>query len=194
MKIRSTLALGILFIAAGVLVGYDPIHQLLSDKGTPSLAPFSAIANAEAPTANAPRTLTAGKPVRILIPSLNIDLAVVDGYYDAASQTWTLTGDKAQYAVMTSKANNIAGNTFIYGHNNKKVFASLPKIKVGDKVTLETDNGHKFTYKYVSSYETDPTDTSLFSYKGQPILTVQTCSGLWFQNRELFTFALSEVA
>jgi hypothetical protein len=35
-----------------------------------------------------------------------------------------------------------------------------------------------------------PTDATLFEYKGKPILTIQTCSGVWYQNRQLFTFDL----
>ena len=192
MNTSSRIILGMLFIIASLLIGFEPIKNFF-DGSDASSVPFNMPAYAQVPETAPKRELKQGKPMRIVIPSLSIDIAVTDGYYDSNNQTWTLTKDKAQYAVMTPQANNIAGNTFIYGHNRKEVFAKLSKIKVGEKVTVYTDSGHEFTYSYLSSKETDPTDSSLFSYQGPPILTLQTCSGIFFQNRQLFTFRLSEV-
>ncbi|HSX08297.1 MAG TPA: sortase [Candidatus Saccharimonadales bacterium] len=136
-----------------------------------------------------------GTPVRIQIPSLNIDLAVIPGYYNAKSQTWTLTTDKVQYATITPKANNQAGNTFLYGHYRSNVFASLHRIQSGATAIITTDNGHKFTYTLGAVHVVSPSDSaSVFNYQGPPILTVQTCTGLFFQNRQLFTFDLSGAA
>src|SRR4051794_19365867 len=59
-----------------------------------------------------------GKPVRIVIPASGVDLPVDDGYYDQATKEWTLSGYRAQFAMVSTLANNIGGNTFIYGHNN----------------------------------------------------------------------------
>ncbi len=134
-----------------------------------------------------------GKPVRIQIPSLGIDLPVIDGYYNARERSWTLTNTKAQYATITPKANNIAGNTFVYGHRLHNVFGHLDQITSGAKAVITTDNGHTFTYTFRSSRETSPNDDSLFRYQGAPILTLQTCSGAWDQNRRLFTFDFTGV-
>lgn len=130
-----------------------------------------------------------GIPVRIVFPSQGVDLPVDKGYYDEAKQTWTLSGTHAQYAVMTAQANNSDGNTFIYGHNNKKVFGPL-KMKTGDIAIIMTENGHKFYYSFKTVSDVQPDDVSLFNYQGPPILTVQTCSGAWYQNRRLFVFDL----
>jgi LPXTG-site transpeptidase (sortase) family protein len=135
----------------------------------------------------------AGKPTRIKIPAVMIDLPVTDGLYNAETGKWTLTTDKAQYAVMTPYANNVEGNTFIYGHNRRSVFASLLNLKVGDMVYLETDNHKVFEYKLRSYQDVSPTDVSLFTYRGKPILTIQTCSGTWYQNRRMFTFDFVQV-
>lgn len=136
-----------------------------------------------------------GTPVRIQIPSLNIDLAVIPGYYNAKSQTWTLTTNKVQYATITPEANNQAGNTFLYGHYRSNVFANLHRIQSGASAIITTDNGHKFTYTLSAVHVVSPSDSaSVFNYQGAPILTVQTCTGLFFQNRQLFTFDLSGVA
>jgi len=134
-----------------------------------------------------------GKPTSIRLPSVSIDLPLLDGVYNASNKTWSLSNDAAHYALMTPIANNIAGNTFIYGHNKKNVFAKLSSIKNGDKAYIATDTGLTFVYSFRTSLETDPNDDTLFHYEGAPILTLQTCSGLWYQNRQLFTFDLIEV-
>jgi LPXTG-site transpeptidase (sortase) family protein len=155
--------------------------------------PFSTAASAAAPHIDPPAQVISGKPVRIQIPALHIDLQVADGRYNAEDHSWTLSKDKAQYALNTPLANNSEGNTFIYGHNRKQVFSTLNRIKPGDRAIVTTDNGHRFTYTFRMAYETNPSDDSLFQYKGAPILTVQTCSGLWYQNRQLFTFNFENV-
>lgn len=132
--------------------------------------------------------IEAGKPVRLVIPSVSIDLTVADGLYDQKTGAWTLSKDKAHYATITPFANNIEGNTFIYGHNRRSVFAPLLKMKTGDKALVYTDNNKVFTYTLRDFKDVDPTDASLFTYQGKPILTLQTCSGTWYENRRLFTF------
>lgn len=131
-----------------------------------------------------------GIPTRIVAPSVNIDLQVIPGYYYPASQKWTLSLDNAQYGTMTAPANDHNGMTFIYAHYRKGVFLNLSKIKMGETVRVYTDTGYVFTYALKNVRTTNPNDTELFNYQGKPILVLQTCSGTWFQNRQLYTFNL----
>src|SRR5580765_4459047 len=62
-----------------------------------------------------------GKPVRIVISSVQIDLTVDEGSYNPADDSWSLSGYHAQYATTSAPANDRDGGTFIYGHNNKFV-------------------------------------------------------------------------
>ena len=175
------------------MLAVNPITELWRSKHVDHVAtsPFSVIAHASPAIAATP-ALVSGEPVRIQIPALAIDLSVIDGYYNQNSKTWTLTKDKVQYATVTPQPNNREGNTFLYGHNRPGVFNTLNKIKPGDKVIITTSNGHTLTYTFRTAYETNPNDSSLFEYRGMPILTIQTCSGVWYQNRQLFTFDLTE--
>ena len=134
-----------------------------------------------------------GDPVRIDIPSLKLSLPVIPGVYNEQTKTWTLTLDKVQYATITPPPNDAGGSTFLYGHYRWGVFAILHTIQKGATATITTSNGHTFTYTFESSRVTDPGDDSVFSYTGKPILTIQTCTGLFFQNRQLFTFTLTKV-
>lgn len=134
-----------------------------------------------------------GRPTHLSIPSVGVDIVVASGNYNTETKTWDLSSDKAHYATITPEANNKVGNTFIYGHNNKHVFAALDGLAVGDTAIVKTDTNHTFTYTLNSIREVQPTDVSIFEYRGPAILTVQTCSGTWFEKRRLFTFNFSEV-
>ncbi len=134
--------------------------------------------------------IISGIPVNIDIPSLNINLPVVNGYYNSKTGAWNVSDTAAQYATPSVPINNTAGNTLIYGHYRKSVFAYLHLIKPGATLTVTTANGYLFTYRFVQTYPTQPTDTSVFTYNGPAMLTVQTCSGAFFQNRQMFQFAL----
>ncbi len=129
-----------------------------------------------------------GTPVRITVPSLKIDVPVVAGFYDQKTKQWNLGLHTAQFAEITTPPNNLSGDTYIYGHYRPEVFAYLHAIKSGSEAVITTENGLKFTYKLREKHDVNPVDTSVFSYQGPPILTLQTCSGAWFQNRQQFTF------
>lgn len=134
-----------------------------------------------------------GYPIRVIVNDVGIDIAVDKGYYNSANKKWTISRDKAYYAVMTDRPNTKKGNTFIYGHNRSNVFSRLLKIKPESIATVTTDNGQKFVYKLDRSFTTNPNDSGILQYEGDPILTLQTCSGANFQNRTLFVFKLIEV-
>ena len=175
----------LLIVLGGLILGGQYLG--LFSGGGPAVPPVNQTIVKPAPN------VISGEPVRIDIPSLKLSLPVIPGYYNKRTHSWTLTNDKVQYAVMTPPPNNASGNTFLYGHYRWGLFASLHTIKAGAEVSITTDNGHVFTYDFVGSRETNPYDDSLFKYQGKPILTIQTCSGLFFQNRQLFTFNLGKV-
>ena len=133
-------------------------------------------------------TIKQGRPITLKVDDVQIKNDVIDGYFNAKSGQWTLTKDKVQFATITRQPNNEQGLTFLYGHNRKEVFSRLKNVKPGSIATVTTDNGLRFTYKFISSTVVKPTDVSIFDYNGAPILVIQTCTGLFYENRQLFTF------
>lgn len=129
-------------------------------------------------------------PHRVLIAELGIDVKVINGYYDNKTKEWTLSKDKAQFATITQKPNTTNGNTFIYGHAKKSVFGKLASTRVGTIANVVTADNRIYVYKYKYSYTVAPEDSSLFSYIGPPILTLQTCSGFYDQHRTMYVFEL----
>jgi len=129
-----------------------------------------------------------GQPVELRIDALHISNPVIDGFFNADQGQWTLTTDKVQFAALSIRPNDKQGLTFMYGHNRKEVFNRLPAITPGTIATIRTSNGHLFTYRFVSSQIVKPADASVFQYDGPPKLVLQTCTGLFYQNRQLFSF------
>jgi LPXTG-site transpeptidase (sortase) family protein len=140
------------------------------------------------PTVVASPSIVTGKPVSLSIPSLNLNLPIVDGIFNPKTGQWTLSNDKVHYALKTVQPNDKQGNTLIYGHYRPGVFATLKSIQPGSEVIIRTENGLTFTYVYTDNRVVNPSDGSIFDYQGAPKLTLQTCTGRFMQNRQLFSF------
>ncbi len=191
-KISKTLVIsffiGLILFAGGLglLIGI-----IRSRDGNITVTPPATVSPAQIKKAD----YIGGEPKEIIIPSLHIDLPVIPGYYDKQTQSWTLTIDDVQYATMTPEPNNQEGDTFLYGHYRPNIFATLHDINSGAQAVVKTRNNHTFYYQLSSVRVVNPDDSkSVFDYTGKPILTVQTCTGLFFQHRQLFTFNLVKVA
>lgn len=129
-----------------------------------------------------------GEPSNLAVPSLGISLNVIKGW-EKPNGLWVLTPNNVQYAIISPEPNNHEGNTVIYGHATTAIFGKLFQIKKGSTASITTSNGYIFSYRYEGTYSVNPFDFSIFSYKGAPILTLQTCSGTFYQNRQMFQFS-----
>lgn len=186
MKLQRTLRFFALLLIVAGLIGLVPLSRAWIKNKT-AVAQRQNITMQTVQLQPSPALIT-GQPVKISIPSLHIDLPIIPGYYNAKSGAWTLTLNKAQFATPSVTPNNMTGNTLIYGHYRPEVFAHLHLIKSGAQAVVTTDNGYVFSYTFESSAPLDPTDTSIFAYKGVPRLTVQTCSGAYMQHRQMYYF------
>jgi hypothetical protein len=138
-----------------------------------------------------------GKPIRINIDGTGIDLPLVDGSYDANTDSWTLSETAAQFAAISSPANNQQGTTFIYGHGTAAVFGAISEQHppLGTVAHVSTDTSRTFNYVLADVHDYTPTDTSLLDdlLSGPPRLVVQTCSGALSQWRTMFIFQYKDV-
>lgn len=136
--------------------------------------------------------LVSGSPVRITVPDYKIDLPVDEGFYNSADGSWTLSDTHAQFAMVSTVANNLAGNTFVYGHGTDAVFGKLGNLTPlpGTVAHIYTDTNQIFTYRFKEARNLTPNDTSVFDdiASGQPRLTIQTCTGSFSEWRTMFTF------
>lgn len=131
-----------------------------------------------------------GYPKQILLPSVGINLLVIDGDY-STSKGWSVSANAANYATITPKLNNKNGNTVIYGHDTSRIFKPTENLKVGDKVYIHTDTSKIFSYSYTGDSNVAPSDTTIFKDPeiGKPRLTLITCSGSLSQTRRIMNFS-----
>jgi sortase (surface protein transpeptidase) len=140
-----------------------------------------------------PKTPESGKPVRVVVPAVGIDLPVEDGFYNPTDGSWTLGNHKAYYATPTPLVNDRRGTTLIYGHNNRTAFKKLLLLPPNAEMTVYTDSSKVFHYTFTSAHEVSPNDTTLLALRGAPKVALQTCSGNWYEWRKLFVFKLTSV-
>lgn len=136
-----------------------------------------------------------GVPDRITIPSESVDLPVIPGTYDPSTDSWTLSGYKAQFATASAPANNVGGETFIYGHNNDYVFGALRHVTptVGAEAMVYTANGRVFAYTFQKTWSVGPYDVGTLDYQGPPVLLIQTCTGSLNELRTMYLFTFEKV-
>jgi LPXTG-site transpeptidase (sortase) family protein len=179
----------VLFNSDGAALAASNAAQT-SDIGTPAQIAKAAPA---APTAPAAPQVISGHPIEIVAPSVNVDMPVVDGFYDPTTSGWTLNPDKAQFAAITTQPNDQSGQTFIYGHATQRVFGKLLNMHVGDQVSVLTSNGYKFTYTLKQTEVVTPSNTGILGYTGSPRLLLQTCVGAFSQDRKFFILDFTKV-
>ena len=139
-------------------------------------------------------TYASGKPNRVVIPDLAIDVKVIDGNYSKETKNWDVSKTYANFATISPLINTSGGNTVIYGHNSANIFGKTKNIKLGTSVYIYTDNGNVFEYKYVEDKLVLPTDTSIFDPNGKPRVTLITCMGAFNEKRRLMGFELKGVS
>lgn len=134
-----------------------------------------------------------GEPKEIEIPSVGLHKTVQPGEYDRKHKTWTLSDDGVHYANESPMPNELFGATLLYAHNNKYAFGKLTHLPDDAKVFVRTSNGYEFVYSFVHQQSHTPNDVGIFSYRGDPLLVLQTCGGSWNEVRDLYTFQLDSV-
>jgi hypothetical protein len=194
-KVRFCTNIGTIYLLTIAFAWYA-IHPVLMFR------PVSITKAAQKPPVPAAPAINeiSGVPVRIVIPGSSYDGTVVDlpvdpGYYDSATDSWTLSGYHAQFATVSNPANNLAGETYIYGHNNDYVFGALRHVTpaVGSTALLYAGNGHVFAYSFVSASNVAPDMTSVLDYQGPPIMVIQTCTGSFNEVRTLYKYNFDKV-
>jgi len=191
---KKILPIILVCISVALIVGGAVI---LNGYGISERVQAEAIANASKTPAMAidQSTITAeavqGTPVHVEVSQVGVNIGVEKGYYNASNGKWTLSDTSAFYGTMTAPANSQTGNTFIYGHNANDIFGNLRDVQIGAEAIVTTDNGYKFYYTLQSFKAVSPNDVSLIQNTEVPTLTLQTCSGTWYQFRTLYTFTLN---
>lgn len=139
------------------------------------------------------KKVISGTPVAVSVPAVNIDKEIVPGIYDKQARTWQVLPRSIHFAEASNLINDHAGNTLLYAHNNRHAFGPLARLQLEDTAQVITDTNYLFSYRLVRISDHNPSDTSIFAYRGDPILTLMTCSGAFNEIRSFYTFQLEAV-
>jgi LPXTG-site transpeptidase (sortase) family protein len=154
--------------------------------GTTAFVPPSNTAATPTPTPVA----DAGTPVRLKIPKLNVNTAILesglkaDGSLDAPANIF----DAGWYKNGAAPGEN--GSAIITGHvaqirggvvTKPGVFYDLSKLKPGDKIYIENNKGETITFTVRTSkvYEPNAAAPEVFASSGGSTLSMITCEGTW---------------
>lgn len=175
-KKPSKLALAVSFIFFGTLLifggqnnYYQEKKQEISQRLSGSFEEEPIVLNGFKDTSQIGSKL----PVRIVIPSLTIDLLVnkanvINGY-------WEVFPDKAGWGVESGVPGQ-SGNTVVFAHAKEGLFGPLRKIREGSKVYIMTKETW-YEYSVDDIQEVFPTQTQVIEDSEEEILTLYTCSG-----------------
>lgn len=131
-------------------------------------------------------------PLQLKIPSINIDAKIEslgltkDGEVDAPS------GPKNVGWYNLGPIPGGIGNAIIDGHsgwkgNTPAVFDQLNKLRIGDKIYIENENGQTivFIVYKIKIYKTNEDYTDVFvSNDNKAHLNLITCTGLWDERQK----------
>jgi len=128
-------------------------------------------------------------PVRLKIPTINVDAAVEQVGVDSQGRVAApaRTDNVGWYKLGTAPGD--AGDAVMDGHldwyDGPAVFWRLGKMKVGDQIMVLREDGTqaKFVVDATSVMPYDASTDGLFTKSGPPALTLITCAGTWDRQR-----------
>jgi len=131
---------------------------------------------------------TAGRPVHLKIPGINVD-SVVEyvGMTSLGAMDMTKSLDNVAWFKLGKRPGEngsaVIGGHFSGGKNgNTSVFDNLYKLRPGDKIFVEDDQGNTITFVVRESrrYDSKADATDIFSSNdGKAHLNIITCDGVW---------------
>lgn len=132
------------------------------------------------PKANLPKGPRKPPPNRLIIPSVGIDVKVIElgTYYSESGElVWETAPFAAGHHQGTANPGEL-GNVVISGHISSiregAVFKNLPKTNVGDGVVVATPD-RNYVYRVIAKEVVEPTQTQVMNSTGAEMLTLITC-------------------
>lgn len=111
-------------------------------------------------------------PERIVIPRISLDLTIAPGVI--SDNVWTLYDDKVSWLATSQMPGE--GNTILYAHNRKGLFAPLKELVKGDLIKIFAAS-KEYSYRVSEVNTVTPSNINvLLSLKDQ--LTLYTCDGI----------------
>ncbi len=127
------------------------------------------------------------KPIRLKIPSLDVDSFIESVGLTKEGRVDSPKSPENAAWFNESPLPGEVGNSIIDGHSGWKngipaVFDNLYKLKIGDKIYVENENGEVVTFvvTHLKKYKSNENAPDVFiSNDGMAHLNLITCTGFW---------------
>src|SRR3989344_5033883 len=127
-------------------------------------------------------------PVRIIIPSLNVDNAVFPAKIENGK--WEATSNGVSFLSSSPIPGN-TGNSILYGHNFANLLGNLNKIKPKDTIEVILSDGTRKKFKVEFTSVVNPDQTHILSQTKDNRITLYTCTGFLDSQRFVATATLT---
>ena len=186
---------GTAFISLGVLVVMivSALHMLYTSSGyghqpTITAADERHVEEASSVAATKPEKVATQPPVRMILPTVDIGLDIVNATIDADTNEWPLSDTTAQYANFTPGLGSERGTMLLYGHNSWPVLRKSNDLEVGDGLVLVDAAGKQWRFVLEEMENVTPEQVG-FIYEDTPFrVVIFTCNGWNDQYRRLMYF------
>ena len=186
---KSKISAKLIFGIAGIALFSTTIFFLISDFPNQIFYAKQEPARSLIPE----KTVSSGLPVRLKIPAINVNAAVQYVGIDASGTMAAPNGLKDVAWLKTGTRPGDIGSAVIAGHYGAKsgiVFNDLYKLKKGDDIYVEDDNGEEshFIVRESRTYDPKADASDVFgSSDGKAHLNLVTCEGIWDSARKTYS-------
>lgn len=188
---KKSISIPLLLLVAGLLAGsVFTTASILDRRPQPDIA-----TTVLSPSPQPSTVATAGTPVRIIIPSINVDARVLSLGLDENGAVGAPEGpyDTAWYNLGPKPGQ--PGSSVITGHfgpwknGAKSVFDRLDALKAGDTIQVRDDTGNTLTFEVVKMETYDATQKvpEIFNKNDSAYLNIITCSGDWIARNATYS-------
>lgn len=137
----------------------------------------------------------AGKPIKLIIPSQNVELSVVavsrseDGVMETP-KSWNLAGWYKGSSKTLEEGNIIINGHYDDNYGRPAAFWKLKNLRLDDTVRIVDEFNRPVDYKVTSTYYIAIDDPDRFkvydSEEGKQSLTLITCGGVWLPGESTY--------
>lgn len=137
------------------------------------------------PANTAPQTTT---PARMIMPSVDLALDIIDSTVQATTNDWPLSETNAHFANFTPKLGSQKGTMLLYGHNTPQVMRKTSDIKTGDTLTIVDNQGTSWQFTMTNEAIVKPENVGFIYEDVSFRIVIFTCNGWNDEYRRLMYF------
>jgi LPXTG-site transpeptidase (sortase) family protein len=113
-------------------------------------------------------------PTNISIPSIHVNLPIFET--NIINGIWQIAENGASH-LTSSKGPGEQGTIIIYGHNTTNRFATIPFMRFGEKVILQTEDKRIYLYTVTKTLVVSSDQTEVLANQKEETLILYTCYG-----------------